>query len=155
MKIDGEKIILHLNQTIVMGEVHAEIELINGIDLGNSQKNIIGEEEVRRISVRALVDTGSAMLCINENIQEYLQLPVSGTKRAQLADGTIIECKIVTNVDVKFHNRETTCRALVLPGEAEPLLGFIPLEDMDVLIDPLRQELIVHPDRPDIAMTRL
>ncbi|HEX2682662.1 MAG TPA: clan AA aspartic protease [Ferruginibacter sp.] len=138
-----------------MGQVHAEIELINGIDQGLAQKNTIGEEEVRRISIRVLVDTGAAMLCINENIQEYLQLPFSGTQRAQLADGTIIECNIVKNVELRFHNRETTCRALVLPGDSEPLLGFIPLEDMDVLVDPLRQELIVHPDRPDMAMHKI
>jgi hypothetical protein len=44
---------------------------------------------------------------------------------------------------------------MVLPGDAEVLMGSVPLEDLDVLIDPLRQELIVHPDRPHMAQTRL
>jgi hypothetical protein len=42
----------------------------------------------------------------------------------------------------------------LLPGNTEPLLGAILLEDMDVLIDPLRQELIVHPDHPLYAQMK-
>jgi hypothetical protein len=44
---------------------------------------------------------------------------------------------------------------MVLPGDSEPLLGAIPMEDMDVVINPLRQELTVNPESPDIAMTIL
>lgn len=135
-----------------MGKVYAEIDLINGIDAGLAKKNLIGEEEVKRIGVKSLVDTGAITLCINENIQEYLQLPVVDTRVFHLADGKSIECKVVAPVDVLFKNRLTTCRAVVLPGDSEVLLGLIPIEEMDVLIDPVRQELIVHPERPDIPM---
>lgn len=38
--------------------------------------------------------------------------------------------------------------ALVLPRDNKPLLGAIPIEDMDVLIHPQRQELIVNPEHP-------
>jgi clan AA aspartic protease len=138
-----------------MGFVHAEIELINGDDLALTRRKIIGEEEVRRITVNSLVDTGAYMLCINENIQEYLQLPVVGNQRAQLANGMIVECVIVTNVELRFKNRRTICRAYVLPGDSEVLLGSIPIEDMDVLIDAKRQQLIVNPEHPDIPYTRI
>jgi len=45
--------------------------------------------------------------------------------------------------------------ALVVPGNAEVLLGAIPLEGMDVLIDPNKQELVLPPTRPYIAGTIL
>ena len=45
--------------------------------------------------------------------------------------------------------------AMVLRGDNEPLLGAIPMEDMDVLIHPLRQELIVHPDHPYFAQMKM
>jgi clan AA aspartic protease len=138
-----------------MGLVYAEIELINEEDIGLARKHFIGIDEIKKITVSALVDSGSYILAINENIQEYLQLPVTGKKKAQLANGQIVEYDIVSPVRLKFKNRETTCRAMVLPGDAEVLMGSIPLEDLDVLIDPLRQELIVHPDRPHMAQTRL
>jgi hypothetical protein len=73
----------------------------------------------------------------------------------QLANGQIVECLVVTNVEIRFKNRSTTCRAIVLPDDSEPLLGAIPLEDMDVLIHPQTQQLIVNPDYPDLALTRI
>ncbi len=138
-----------------MGLVYAEIELINGDDLAFVRRHIIGEDEVKRMWVNALVDTGSYMLAINENIQEQLQLPIVEKRKAQLANGHIVECDVVAPVEVRFKNRQTTCRAMVLPGDSEPLLGAIPLEDMDVLIHPLRQELIVNPDHPYFAQMKM
>ena len=44
---------------------------------------------------------------------------------------------------------------MVLPGDAEVLLGSIPMEDMDVLIDPKQQRLIVNPESPYIAKKSL
>jgi len=138
-----------------MGLVYAEIELINGDDLALQRRFIIGEEEVKRMKVTALVDTGSYMLCINENIQEQLQLRVVEKRKAQLANGEIVECDVVAPLEVKFKNRRTSVNAMVLPGDSEVLLGAIPLEDMDVLIHPLRQELIVNPDHPYFAQMKL
>jgi len=76
-------------------------------------------------------------------------------KKAETADGRIVECDLVENVQVRFKNRAITCRVLVLPGGNEPLLGAIPLEDRDVLVHPLRQELIVNPDHPFYAQMKL
>ena len=134
-----------------MGLIYAEIELINGEDLVLARRNIIDAEEVKRMRVNALVDTGSYMLAINETIQAQLQLPVVEKRKAQLANGHVVECDVVAPIELRFRNRQTTCRAMVLPGDSEPLLGAIPLEDMDVLIDPLRQELIVNPDQRSFA----
>ncbi len=138
-----------------MGMVHADIELVNGDDLAFARKHIIGDDEIKRIRVRALVDSGAYMLCINENIQAVLQLPVVDKKSFQLTNGIVVHNDVVAPVELRFRNRRTICRAIVLPGDSEPLLGAIPMEDMDVLIDPLRRELIVNPAHPDYARTRL
>lgn len=138
-----------------MGLVYAEVELINADDLAMVRRNIIGKDEVRHMFVNMLVDTGAYMLCINENIQEQLQFPVLERRKGKTADGTIIECDVVGPVELKFKNRRTTCNAMVLTGDNEPLLGAIPLEDMDVLIHPQRQELIVNPEHPYFAQMSL
>jgi hypothetical protein len=44
---------------------------------------------------------------------------------------------------------------MVLPGNSEPLLGAIPLEDMDVLVHPSRQELIVNPEHPYFGQMKM
>lgn len=57
-----------------MGLVYADITLINGEDVVLAKRNIIGEEEVKQMTVSMLVDTGSVYMCINETIKEQLQL---------------------------------------------------------------------------------
>jgi clan AA aspartic protease len=138
-----------------MGLIYADVELINGEDLVLARRHIIGEEEVKRMHVNMLVDSGSIMLAINESIQEQLQLPIVEKRKVQLANSHIEEYDVVSQVELRFKNRRTFCNAIVLPGDSEPLLGAIPLEDMDVLIHPSRQELIVHPDHPYFAQMKM
>lgn len=138
-----------------MGVIYAEITLINAGDLEMARRNIIGEEEVKRINVNMLVDTGSVYMCINENVQAQLQLSVVEKRKGQLADGRIVEYDVVGPIEVRFKNRRCVVDAMVLPGDNELLLGAIPLEDMDVLIHPYRQELIVNPEHPYFAQMKL
>ncbi|HEY8970202.1 MAG TPA: retropepsin-like aspartic protease [Puia sp.] len=138
-----------------MGMVYAEIELINNEDAGFARRNIIGEEEIRRLRVTMLVDSGAWMMCINETIQEQLGLPFVERRSFRMADGRPVTYDVVGPVDVRFANRRAMCTAFVLPGDTEPLLGAIPMEEMDVLIHPLRQELIVNPKHPEYAVLRL
>ena len=50
--------------------------------------------------VTALVNTGSYMLTINQNIQQQLKLPVVKKRNAQMADGQIVECDVVAPVEI-------------------------------------------------------
>jgi clan AA aspartic protease len=138
-----------------MGLIYAEIELINADDLSLVRNNYLDVEDVKRIRIDMLVDTGAYNLCINEEIQAQLQLSFVEKRSAFTADNRLIEMDVVGPVFVKFKNRTTSCLAMVLPGNSEPLLGAIPLEDMDVLIHPLRQELIVNPDHPYMSVMTL
>ena len=138
-----------------MGLTYADIELINADDLALAKSHVIGEEAVKRLRINMLVNTGAYNLYINESIQAQLELPFVEKRKGQLANGSIEEYEMVGPVVLKFKNRQTVCNALVLHGENEPLLGAIPLEDMDVLIHPLRQELIVNPEHPYYAQMKL
>ncbi len=131
-----------------MGLVYAEIELINAGDLELARRNMLDIDEVKRITVEMLVDSGSYYMCINETVKEQLDLPILEKRKGQLANGQIVEYDIVGPIEVKFKNRRCHVDARVLPGDSEMLLGAIPMEDMDVLIHPLRQELIVNPEHP-------
>ncbi|CAD5929554.1 hypothetical protein PA905_43400 [Planktothrix agardhii CCAP 1459/11A] len=138
-----------------MGLTYAEIEIANAGEIYLAQKGYILPENVKKITVKALVDSGAYMLAINESIKLQLDLPKLEEQIAELADGSKLKLEIVGPVEVRFENRSTTCRAMVLPGDAEVLLGTIPLEDMDVLIDPRQQRLIVNPASPYLAKKSL
>jgi clan AA aspartic protease len=138
-----------------MGLVYADIELINGDDIALANNHIIGQEEIKSMHVNMLVDSGAFMMAINESIQAQLQLPVKQKRKAQLADGSITEYDVVGPIEVRFKNRQATCNAFVLKGDAEPLLGAIPMEEMDVLVHPTRQELLVNPEHPYYAVLKM
>ena len=131
-----------------MGLVYAEIELINGGDLELARRNMLDPEDIKRMSVEMLVDSGSYYMCINETVKEQLDLSIIEKRKGQLANGQIVEYDVVGPIEVKFKNRRCHVDAMVLPGDSEMLLGAIPMEDMDVLIHPLRQELVVNPEHP-------
>ena len=138
-----------------MGLTYAEIEIANAGEIYLAQKGYILPENVKKITVKALVDSGAYMLAINESIKRPLDLPKLEEQIAELADGSKLKLEIVGPVEVRFENRSTTCRAMVLSGDTEVLLGAIPLEDMDVLIDPRQQRLIVNPASPYFAKKSL
>ena len=135
--------------------VYAELTLINTVDIALAKRNIIGEEEIKSLRVTALVDSGAYNMCINETIQSQLQLPFVEKRTGQLVNGEIETYDLVGPLTVKFKNRTTICNALVLPGDNEILLGTIPMVDMDVIIDPRKQTLEVHPDHPYFAQMKL
>jgi clan AA aspartic protease len=138
-----------------MGIVKADIELINADDLAMVRRHQLDKDEVKRMVVNMLVDSGAYMMAINESIQQQLNLPFIDTRKSIMADGSIVEHDVVGPIIVKFKNRTATCNALVLPGDNEPLLGAIPMEEMDVIIHPLRQEMIVNPEHPYYAQLKL
>ena len=134
-----------------MGLVHAEIKLTNSGDLEVFKRGYIKEDEVRHETVTALVNSGAYMLTINENIKGQLELRVVDSAQAELADGSIKQVDIVGPVEIRFKNRRCSVDAAVMPGNAEVLLGAIPMEDMDVVILPKEQKLVVNPENPYIA----
>lgn len=105
--------------------------------------------------INTLVDSGAYMMAINETIQAQLDLAFVENRKVQLASGEVVQCPVADPLMVKFANRTATCSAFVLPGESEPLLGAIPMEEMDVLIHPQRQELIVNPAHPNYAQLKM
>ena len=132
-----------------MGTVYAEITLKNAGDVSEFQRGHIGEQEVRSVTVTAMVDTGCGSLVITEQVREKLGLAIEELCNVELANGGKEECSLTEPVRICWKNRHTACQALVLPGAAgEVLLGAIPLEGMDLLVDPVRQELAgVHGDK--------
>ena len=138
-----------------MGLVYAEIDLMNGGDMYLHRQKLLDEKDIKQVRVNALVDSGAYMLSINETVRAQLDLPFIQKQFGTLADETLIEVDVVGPVEVHFENRSTTVRAIVLPGDAEVLLGAIPMEDMDVLIDPRQQKLVVNPKHPYVATKHL
>ena len=124
-----------------MGTVYAEITLKNAGDVTNVERGYITEREVRKITVQAIVDTGAGTLVINEEIMRQLGLGVRGLRRATFANNAKEICKVTEAVEVHWKDRMMTCQALAIPDSPDVLLGAIPLEDMDLTVNPSKQTL--------------
>ena len=105
-----------------MGYVYAEIQLTNEDDLAFRRRGWAAENEIRRVTTTALVDSGAYDLVLNK-----------------------VEVDLVGPVEVRFEDRVAIVTALVVPEAEEVLLGAIPMECLDVIIDPLRERLLVNP----------
>jgi len=124
-----------------MGNVFAEITVKNALDVGLARAGHITENNVRTVTLTAIVDTGATTLVISEDIFNQLGLTVLEKRNINLAGGAKMECKVTDAVQIQWKNRFAVVSAVVMP-EGKPLLGVIPLEFMDLIVDPIRRELV-------------
>jgi clan AA aspartic protease len=125
-----------------MGEVRTKITLVNLRDAGKAADGLIPESDVRRLTVNAVVDTGAWTMVINEEIRKKLGLQAQRTGQTTVAGGGKVSCQVTEPLMVHWKDRETPCQAVVLPGEEDVLMGALPLEGMDLMVHPLRNEVI-------------
>ena len=139
-----------------MGIVHAEIVLKNLFDEEKAREGRIKPENIRTAAVTAVVDTGSLYLVITEALRQQLGLGIKGEKTAHIANGQRVSCIVTDAVEVRWKNRDTVVPALVIPGAEKILLGAIPLEGMDLMVNPVSQELVgVHGDEVEFLALAL
>lgn len=107
--------------------------------------------DLEEIEAEALVDTGAMHLCIPEHVALQLQLKDTGIREVTLADGHVQQVRYVSPVRIEMLNRICVTGALVLGDQV--LLGAIPMEDMDLIVEPARQRVTVNPRAPNIPMS--
>jgi clan AA aspartic protease len=102
--------------------------------------------------VQALVDTGATMLVLPADVVAKLGLFPDGYRKVRYADGRIRELPWVSSIRIVILGRETVTNALVEDAGTTPLVGQIPLEELDLIVDPKSRELRVNPDSPDAPL---
>jgi clan AA aspartic protease len=122
-----------------MGITHANLVL----------KNMMGKQS---INVTALVDTGATFMCVTQEMATQLGFDITevSTHVVTLADGRQIKVPRIAPIEILFDNRSYVTEALVLGNEA--LMGVLPLEAMDLMVDPLNQRLVVNPAHPNFPV---
>ena len=105
--------------------------------------------ELAAVEIDALADAGAVHMCIPTHIQIQLQLEEIDKKEVILADGSRRLVPYVGPIELCYKNRIGFAGALVMGDQ--PLLGAIPMEDMDLVVVPKTRQVIVNPDSPNIA----
>ena len=117
--------------------INADIELSNP-----------SQPDLNPLSVRALVDTGAMTICIPEHVAVQLNLNEIEKREVTTADEKSHVVPYVGPIQIRFQKRTCFTGALVI-GESV-LLGAVPMEDMDLVVEPSRQTITVNPKSPNI-----
>jgi clan AA aspartic protease len=131
-----------------------EITLANAGDISAAQNGFILDAKIRMITVEAMPDTGAwtettGLLVINEDIRQKLGLKIEETSKSTLADGKTDTYNVTEGVKIRWKDRGTVLPALVVPDAQDVLLGALPLEAMDMIVDPVHKRLAgAHGDQP-------
>jgi len=132
-----------------MGTFKEEITLENILDRGFAKHGYIKESEIRTLKVEAMPDTGAWTLVINEDVRQKLGLSIEETSESTLADGITNTYNVTEGIKIRWKDRSTVLPAVVVPNSKEILLGALPLEAMDLMVDPVNEKLVgVHGDQP-------
>jgi len=138
-----------------MGKVVTPVRLTNSFDAHDAERGLVPASEVRRVEIQALVDTGAAELAIPQEVATALGLPMIDRRKVRYADGRIDEVPYIGGLVIEILGRHFVSSAFVLPAGATPLLGLIPLEALDLVVNPRTQEVSVNPASPDIPLLDL
>jgi clan AA aspartic protease len=128
-----------------MGRVLTEATIDNLEDVWAAQSGQIKGAEVRSVQVSdALVDTGATLLSLPKSLIERLGLKRKYTKRVTSSLGPG-EVDVYGTVRLTIQGRECPLDVLEVPDSVPVLIGQIPLEYLDFVIDPRSRKLIGNP----------
>ncbi len=109
------------------------------------------DRSLQPLKAMALVDTGAVHLCLPEHMAIQLNLKELEQREVTLANGQRITVPYCGPVEIYFKNRRCFTGTMVMGDE--PLLGAIPMEDMDLVVIPSRHTVDVNPSSPNIPMS--
>ena len=129
-----------------MGKVYAELELSNAADDFQVKVGKASADSIRKVKITSLVDTGATMLVLPPDAIKALGLQVIRVVQSHFADGKLRERRIYGPVMVKVFKRLMQTEAAEGAANMPALLGQIPLEGLDLLVDSKNQRLILNPE---------
>jgi predicted aspartyl protease len=128
-----------------MGRVLTEAKIENLQDLWDAQRGLLPPDQVRRITVDdALVDTGATLLSMPTRLIRQLGLTERSKKRVRSSTGTA-EASVYDAVRLTIQGRECTMDVMEVPDDVPVLIGQLPLEHLDFVVDLSGRRLIGNP----------
>src|SRR3954462_15672333 len=132
-------------ETTVMGRVLTEAAIENLKDLWAVEEGRLPPDQARRIAISdALVDTGATLLSLPTRLIQQLGLTKTASKRGTSSIG-LAEAAVYGAVRLTIQGRACTMDVLEVPDSVPVLIGQLPLEHLDFVVDPRNRCLIGNP----------
>lgn len=135
-----------ITETQVMGRVVVPIVVENLRDALDAHDGKLAADNVRRVSIeKALVDTGATTLSLPTSIIRQLGLTRLKSKRI-MTSREPAETDTYSAVRLLIQDRDCSVDVVEIPDGVPVLVGQIPLELMDYVVDPVSQRIIGNPE---------
>jgi predicted aspartyl protease len=122
-------------ETATMRRVTTEATVENVEDLWAVKRGLIAADQARRIVVSdALVDTGATLLSLPTRLIQQLGLARTGSKRVVSSVG-LAEAGVYEAVRLTIMGRSCTMDVIEVPDSVPVLIGQLPLEHLDLVVD--------------------
>jgi predicted aspartyl protease len=132
-------------ETATMGRVLTEATIENLKDLWDAKRGLMPAEKARSVSVTdALVDTGATLLSMPTKLIQQLGLEKTGSKRVTSSIG-VAEAAVYEAVRLTIQGRTCTMDVMEVPDGVPVLIGQLPLEHLDFVVDLRSRTLIGNP----------
>lgn len=131
-----------------MGEVKERFRLTNFSDVCLVKGGYLPAAGVRSKDVDLIVDTGATMVVLAEEVAEALGLEKETEVYMRLADNSLRQCFKAKGLLVQYDGRESLTDCLIGEKGIESLLGQIPLEEMDLIVDCNNKRVMANPTSP-------
>jgi predicted aspartyl protease len=129
-----------------MGRVLVTARIESLEDLYKVEQGAIRPDELRCVEVTdALVDTGATSLSMPSRMIRQLGLLPFRARMARTSAGPVT-VQVYGGVRLTIQGRDCLCDVAELPDDGPVLIGQIPLESLDFVVDPPGQKLIGNPD---------
>ena len=138
-----------------MGEIVASVELENAADRGIVNQGLRDESTIRRTTVEGVVDTGTVMLMLPENVVSRLGLERQREVVVAYADERKETRPVAGPLTIHIGNRFMNTDCVVGPPLSEPLIGQIVLKALDLIADCTNRTLAPRPESPDSPLLKL
>jgi predicted aspartyl protease len=128
-----------------MGRVVVAATVENLHDWENLRQGLLPPDQVRRVEVPdALVDTGATMLSMPKRLIEQLGLIPLRTRPVRTSAGLRV-AQVYGTVRLTIQGRDCPSDVAEVPDDCPMLVGQVPLEVMDFVVDPVGRRLIGNP----------
>jgi predicted aspartyl protease len=129
-----------------MGKTVVPASITSLRDLLLAEEGVIEADKVRTVAVPdALVDTGATMLSIPRSLVARLGLRKQRSRMARTSGG-VVEFAIPDAVRLTVLGRECIVDVAEVPDDCPVLIGQVPLELLDFIVDPVARRLIGNPE---------
>lgn len=130
----------------IMGRIAVPAKIENYSDLDQVERGALEADQARLIEVSdALIDTGATMLSLPLPLIEQLGLKRRRTRKIRSALG-VAEMGVYDAVRLTIQGRDCVVEVGELAASCPILIGQIPLEALDWVVDPIGQRLIGNPE---------